>query len=162
MIHCGISKNPACDCRTDPQTDNHVITECPFIVHQVVSMAWLMSRNMQQFHLWVATQQFILVSHTRRIMWLIVVFSFTLWNEFVEIRGGYSVQKTLRGCAANMDRKSASWYMNLAYELANFSKFPKLSQNWLKFKKILEKSDDFAQILAPKMGRLVYEWVTFS
>ena len=34
---------------------------------------------------------------------------------------------------------------NLVYEWVNFSK---LSQNWLKFKKILEKLGDFAQNLA--------------
>ena len=32
----------------------------------------------------------------------------------------------------------------------------------LKFKKILEKSGDFAQNLAKKLDRLLYEWVTFS
>ena len=46
-----------------------------------------------------------------------------------------------------------------------FKIFPNLSQNWLKFKKIFEKSGDFAQNLGkfgPKLCRLVYKWVTFS
>ena len=43
-----------------------------------------------------------------------------------------------------------------------FQIFPNLSQNWFKFKKILEKSGDFAQNLAKKLGQLVYKWVTFS
>ena len=42
-----------------------------------------------------------------------------------------------------------------------FQIFPNL-RNWLKFKKILEKSGDFAQNLAKKLGQLVYKWVTFS
>ena len=49
---------------------------------------------------------------------------------------------------------------NLIYEWVDFSKF---AQNWLKFKKIFEKSGDFAQNLAQNcQGRLAYEWVTFS
>ena len=32
---------------------------------------------------------------------------------------------------------------------------PKFDQNWLKFKKLLEKSGDFAQTFCPKSGRLV-------
>ena len=43
-----------------------------------------------------------------------------------------------------------------------FKIFLYLSQNWLKFKKILEKLGDFAQNFAKKLGQLVYEWVTFS
>ena len=70
--------------------------------------------------------------------------------------GGYLVQKTLRGCAANMGSKISLlvyewplikckiWYMNGLI----FQKFRNLSQNWLKFKKILEKSGDFVQNLA--------------
>ena len=46
------------------------------------------------------------------------------------------------------------WYMNGSF----FQISPNLSQNWHKFKKILEKLGDFAQ----KLGQLVYEWVTFS
>ena len=30
---------PACDYEADQQTANHIITECPPIVHQMVSMA---------------------------------------------------------------------------------------------------------------------------
>ena len=41
-----------------------------------------------------------------------------------------------------------------------FKSSPNLSQNWLKFKKILEKSGDFDQTLAKNW--LVYEWVAFS
>ena len=63
--------------------------------------------------------------------------------------GGYSVQKTLRGRAANMGskislllyecplKKCRIWYMNGSI----FQNFPKFE---------------------PKLGRLVYEWVTFS
>ena len=70
--------------------------------------------------------------------------------------GGYLVQKTLRGCAANMGSKISLlvyewtlikckiWYMNGLI----FKSSPNLSQNWLKFKKILRKSGDFAQNLA--------------
>ena len=51
--------------------------------------------------------------------------------------------------------KSASWYMNdphkvqnVVYEWGNFSIFfLNLNKNWLKFKKIWEKSGDFAQNL---------------
>ena len=62
--------------------------------------------------------------------------------------GGYLVQKTLQRCAANMGSKinllvyewplirCKIWYMN-------GSIFPNLSQNWLKFKKILEKICNF-------------------
>ena len=66
------------------------------------------------------------------------------------------VQKTLRECAANMGSKISLlvyewplikckiWYMN-------GSIFQNLSQNWLKFKKILEKIGNFVQNFA-------YEW----
>ena len=54
-----------------------------------------------------------------------------------------------------------------------FQKFPKWSQNWLKFKKILEKSGDFAQNFAkngtewymngsPFLEKLVFVWVYFQ
>ena len=79
-------------------------------------------------------------------------------------RGGgcvYSVQKTFRGRATNVAwvAKSASWYMNDPLQNAEFSlrmgRFFKinsnLSRNWLKFKKILEKSGDFPQNF-PKIG----------
>ena len=84
---------------------------------------------------------------------------------------GYSVQKTLRECATNMGSKIRPlgiWMtpykmQNLVCEWVNFSTFSQnLSQNWLKFKEILEKSGDFAWNVAKKLSRLVYEWVTFS
>ena len=73
--------------------------------------------------------------------------------------GGYLVQKTLRGCAANMGSKISLlvyewtlikckiWYMNGSI----FQKFPK-------FGKIGWFCSNFGQ----KLDRLVYEWVTFS
>ena len=42
MWRLGLSKSPACDCGADQQTPNHIITECPDTVHQMVSTAWLM------------------------------------------------------------------------------------------------------------------------
>ena len=39
--------------------------------------------------------------------------------------------------------------------------FQNLSQNRLKFKNIFDKLGDFAHF-GPKLGLLVYEWVTFS
>ena len=57
---------------------------------------------------------------------------------------GPSEEKVLWGHAA----KSASWYMNDPLKNANFGIwmgwFFKIFQNWLKFKKIWEKSSDFA------------------
>ena len=74
--------------------------------------------------------------------------------------GGYSVQKTLRGCAANMDiAKSASWYdpykmQNLVYEWVHFSKFSQIwAKNWLKFNKILEESGNLLKIW-PKIEQI--------
>ena len=80
---------------------------------------------------------------------------------------GYSVQKTLRGCATNMSSKisllvyeqplikSKIWYMNESI-FKNFPKFdPILAQS-------LGKSGDFTQNLAKKLSKLVYEWVNFS
>ena len=82
-----------------------------------------------------------------------------LWAHFNSVEG-YSVQKTLRWCAANINSKInllvyewAPYKMqNLLYEWVNFAKI---------FHKILEKSGDFAQ-KCPKLNWLVYEWVTFS
>ena len=95
--------------------------------------------------------------------------------------GGYLVQKTLRGCAANMGSKisllvfmndplSCYEMQNLVYEWVNFSKF---GQNWLKFKKILEKIGNFVQNLAQNwadwytngllfLEKLVFVWVYFQ
>ena len=42
-----------------------------------------------------------------------------------------------------------------------FKIFPNLSPNWLKFKKFLEKSSNFAQNLDQIWAKFVYEWVTF-
>ena len=53
-----------------------------------------------------------------------------------------------------------------------FKNFPNMSQNWFKFKKILEKSGDFAQILAQNwanwymneslfLEELIFVWVYF-
>ena len=57
---------------------------------------------------------------------------------------GYSVQKTLGGCAVNMGLgKSASWYINdplqnlvrFGIYMGRFFKiFPNLRQNWLNFR----------------------------
>ena len=68
---------------------------------------------------------------------------------------GFLVQKNLQGRAANRGSKmikSASWYMNgplknseFGIWMGGFSNFPNFGQNWPKFKKILEKSTDFAQ-----------------
>ena len=75
--------------------------------------------------------------------------AWTVWtNNLDPGGGGYLVQKTLQRCAANMGSKISLlvyewplirckiWYMN-------GSIFPNLSQNWLKFKKILEKIGNF-------------------
>ena len=54
-----------------------------------------------------------------------------------------------------------------------FKNFPNLRKNWLKFKKILEKSDDFAQNLEQNwsnwnmneslfLEKLVFVWVYFQ
>ena len=63
---------------------------------------------------------------------------------------------------------------NLVYEWVNFSKFGQnLSQNWLKFKKILEKIGYFVQNLAQNwadwymngllfLEKLVFVWVYFQ
>ena len=48
MWRLGLSKSAACDCGADQQTANHIITECPPIVQQMVSMAWLLLMQMQQ------------------------------------------------------------------------------------------------------------------
>ena len=95
--------------------------------------------------------------------------------------GGYLVQKTLRGCAANMGSKISLlvyewplirckiWYMNGTI----FKIWPNLSQNWLKFKKILEKIGNFVQNLAQNradwymngllfLEKLVFVWVYFQ
>ena len=92
------------------------------------------------------------------------------WHSPLWFPGGYLVQKTLRGCAANMGSNISL----LVYEWPLikckiciwmgwfFKSSPNVSQIWLKFKKILEKLGDFAQNLAKKLERLVYEWVTFS
>ena len=95
--------------------------------------------------------------------------------------GGYLVQKTLQGCAANMGSKISL----LVYEwpLLNsksgiwmgwfFQIWPNLSQNWLKFKKILEKVGIFVQNLAQNwanwyingllfLEKLVFVWVYFQ
>ena len=62
----------------------------------------------------------------------------------------------IRGRAANMSSKISLfvyewppikckiWYINGSI----FQNFPKLNQNWLKFKKLFEKSGDFGQNLA--------------
>ena len=39
MWRWGLPKSPSCDCGVDQQTSNHIITECPYTVHQMVSMA---------------------------------------------------------------------------------------------------------------------------
>ena len=84
-----------------------------------------------------------------------------------QLGGGYSVQKTLRGCAANTGSKISLWVydwhlvkmQNLVYEWVNFSKF---SQIWAKIEKILEKIGPFCSKFGLKLAWLVYEWVTFS
>ena len=48
MWRWGLSKSQACDCGADQQTANHIVTECPHTVRQMVSMAWLMLMQMQQ------------------------------------------------------------------------------------------------------------------
>ena len=46
MWRWGLPKSPACDCGADQQIANHIITECPSIVLQMVSMAWSMLMQM--------------------------------------------------------------------------------------------------------------------
>ena len=93
--------------------------------------------------------------------------------------GGYLVQKTLRGCAANMGSKisllvyerSPVWNAKSGIWMGRFFKiWPNLSQNWLKFKKILEKIGNFVQNLAQNWAnwymngllKLVFVWVYFQ
>ena len=84
--------------------------------------------------------------------------------------GGYSVQKTLWKHAANMGSKISLlvyewplikcriWYMNGSI-FQTFPKFqPKLAQIFKKFGKIRQ----FCSKFGPKLGWVVYEWVTFS
>ena len=102
---------------------------------------------------------------------------FSTWN----LGGCNLVQKTLRGFAANMGSK-----INLlVYEWPLlkcksgiwmgwfFKIWPNLSQNWLKFKKILEKIGNFVQNLAQNwadwymngllfLEKLVFVWVYFQ
>ena len=104
------------------------------------------------------------------------------WDIHVHCPGGYLVQKILRGCAANMGSKISLWYMNDPLKNAKsdiwmgrfFKIWPNLSQNWLKFKKILEKIGNFVQNLGQNfwpigiwMGyffleKLVFVWVYFQ
>ena len=64
--------------------------------------------------------------------------------------GEYSVQKTLQGRAANMGSKISllvyEWPLikcrNLYMNGLIFQNFQKFERNWLKFKKILEKSGE--------------------
>ena len=83
------------------------------------------------------------------LSWAVTVNSYLTEAAVCTALGGYSVQKTLQGCAANMGSKISLlvyewplikckiWYMNGS-----------IFQNLLKF--------------GPKLNRLVYEWVTFS
>ena len=84
--------------------------------------------------------------------------------------GGYLVQKTLRGCAANMGSKISllvyEWSpikcKNLVYEWVDFSKVPQI---WAKIGSNLRKFWEkrwFCSKFGQKLDRLVYEWVTFS
>ena len=68
---------------------------------------------------------------------------------------GYSVQKILYECAANMGSKISlllyEWPLikeNTGFDIwMGIKIFPNLSQNWLKFEKKFEKFGDFAQNL---------------
>ena len=87
---------------------------------------------------------------------------------------GGTQYKTLRGCAAKMGSKTASWYMNDPLENAKFGRwmgwFFKIFQNCLKFKKIFENRVILLKIFS-KIGpigiwmghffpeKLVFEWV---
>ena len=108
-------------------------------------------------------------------------FPFPHLNHSVSIPGGYSVQKRPYGdVPPTWVAESASWYMNDPLENAKFGIWmgrcfkisPNWSQNWLKFKKILEKSGDFAQNLMQNwsnwymkgslfLEKLVFVWVYF-
>ena len=98
-------------------------------------------------------------------------------NNFAEINAGRGTQYKRPYIDGDMPptwvAKSASWYMNGSI----FQIFPNLSQNWLKFKKILEKLGDFAQNLAQNWGdwymngslfflffffKLVFVWIYFQ
>ena len=105
-------------------------------------------------------------------------FCWLFWGDMaiwkVWMGGGYLIQKTLRGCATNMGSKISLlvyewplikckiWYMNGS-----------IFQNWLKFKKILEKIGNFVQNLAQNWAnwyvngllflvKLVFVWVYFQ
>ena len=91
--------------------------------------------------------------------------SVTLWIK----HGGYSVQKTLyRDVPPTVvaNKPLGMWMtpykmQNLVYEWLNFSKF---SQIWAKIgsnsKKKKKKKKN--RVILLKIGKLVYEWVTFS
>ena len=84
--------------------------------------------------------------------------------------GGYLVQKTLQGCAANMGSKISLlvyewplikrkiWYMNGLI----FQMFPKFESNLAQIQENFGKIGWFCSKFGQKMDRLVYERVTFS
>ena len=87
-------------------------------------------------------------------------------------RGVYSVQNTLRACAANMGSKISLlllvykwplikciiWYMNGTI----FQNSPKFEPKFVQIKENFGKIKWFSSYFGPKMGHLVYEWTTFS
>ena len=114
----------------------------------------------KSFHLNVSAAHF---------KWNILWKNLLVWNW----GGGTQTQykKSYRDVPQIWVAKSASWNINdplsnakfgTVYEWVDFSKkVPNLSQNWLKFKEICEKSGNFGQNLAQNYAKLVYEWSFF-
>ena len=85
-------------------------------------------------------------------------------------RGVLSTKRSYRDVPPTLMANSGSWYMNDPLQNAKFGMimgwffkiFPNFSQNWLKFKKILEKSGIrwFGPKFGKKLSRLVFELVT--
>ena len=95
---------------------------------------------------------------------------FLILIDYFYTRGGTQYKRPYGDMPPTWVAKSASWYLNDPLKSAKFGIwmsrffkiFPNLSQNWLKFKKILENIGRFCSKFCPKLSRLVYEWVTFS
>ena len=120
--------------------------------------------------------------HTDSYNVSVLIGPYPQWSISVAGGGGYLVQKTLRGCAANMGSKISilvyEWSLKKNAKSGKwmgrfFKIWPNLSQNWLKFKKIWGKIGNFVQNLAQNwadwymngllfLEKLVFVWVCFQ